>query len=325
LSVEATQHEWSEEEIRALVRDLESLQAGRMAAAALVGCGPRAIPHLREFLLEGRPRGIFQPRQLAAETLAELGAREVLIEYLRAAGEISDPVVRHAEYAVESTAARELARWPTEETFQALKEVASRRLLPGLVEALGTFRRPEMAHYFLNALGDDVCRAAAEEALTQLREFVRGELIEATTQPLPSAEEEVPSSKIRRRAALRILARLKLPVEDWERLKCLLADPDPEIALRAAEIALAIAGPADRGAAVERLLGVLSQGDGYLQLEAKSCLRRHYVAARAIIKGEIARRQSRPKRKQLADLVLRMLLALQAEANPAPPEAENQR
>ena len=79
-----------------------------MAAAALVGCGARAIPPLRSFLLRGAPQSLYQPRQLAVETLAELGAKDVLIEYLRAPAMIDDAVVRHGEDAVRSTAAREL-------------------------------------------------------------------------------------------------------------------------------------------------------------------------------------------------------------------------
>ena len=162
--------EWSDQDIRNLVRGLDSLRGGDFAAAALVGCGPRAIAPLREFLLQGKPRGIFQPRQLAVETLAELGARDVLIEYLKQARTITDPVVRFSEAAVESTAARVLARWRTEEVYHTLKNLASTRLLPGLVEALGEFGRVEMIPYFLWALGDDECRDAAEQALRKLGE-----------------------------------------------------------------------------------------------------------------------------------------------------------
>ena len=67
-----------------------------MAAAALIGCGARAIPPLRSFLLQGRPRGIYQPRQLAVETLGQLGAKDVLLEYLNKPLAIKDPVVRHS-------------------------------------------------------------------------------------------------------------------------------------------------------------------------------------------------------------------------------------
>ena len=163
-----TTRELSEQEIESLVRDLESLQAGSLAAAALIGCGARAIPPLRRFLLQGRPRGIFQPRQLAVETLAQLGAKEVLIEYLDKPLPTKDPVVRFGEDAVRSTAARALARWPDDEVFHCLLRVGLDHLLPGVVEALGTFRRTEAMPYFLWALGDGVCRSSAEEAIRAL-------------------------------------------------------------------------------------------------------------------------------------------------------------
>jgi len=161
---------------------------------------------LREFLLQGKPRGIFQPRQLAVETLAELGARDVLVEYLKQARTITDPVVRFSEAAVESTAARVMARWRTQEVYHTLTNLASTRLLPGLVEALGEFGHVETIPYFLWALGDDECRDAAEQALRKLGDAARPQLIEAIRRPVPSAEEEIPSSRIRRRQVLRILA-----------------------------------------------------------------------------------------------------------------------
>lgn len=99
-----TTREFTDQEIESFVKDLESLQGGSMAAAALIGCGARAIPPLRRFLLDGRPRGIFQPRQLAAETLAELGAKDALVAYLDMPSVIKDPVVRFGEDAVRSTA-----------------------------------------------------------------------------------------------------------------------------------------------------------------------------------------------------------------------------
>ncbi|MGC2330695.1 MAG: HEAT repeat domain-containing protein, partial [Candidatus Acidiferrales bacterium] len=146
--------EFTDQEIESFVRDLESLRGGFLSAAALIGCGTRAIPPIRSFLLQGRPRGIYQPRQLAVETLGELGAKDVLLEYLNKPLAIEDPVVRHAEDAVRSTAARELARWQTQDVFECLMRLAKDHLLSGIVEALGTFRRAEAMPYFLWALGD---------------------------------------------------------------------------------------------------------------------------------------------------------------------------
>jgi len=55
------------QEIYQLIRELDSLNTGKQAAARLVECGPLAIEPLRRFLLEGIPRKIFQPRLWAVE------------------------------------------------------------------------------------------------------------------------------------------------------------------------------------------------------------------------------------------------------------------
>ena len=92
--------ELSDDEIGRLVERLNSLREGAQAAADLVVCGQRTVEPLRKFLLEGKPSGIFQPRQRAVESLAELGAKDVLIEYLTSDEPIPDPVDRYGEEAV---------------------------------------------------------------------------------------------------------------------------------------------------------------------------------------------------------------------------------
>jgi len=205
MSGKPIEREWSAEEIQSFVRDLESLQGGQSAAAALVGCGKKAIGPLRNFLLDGKPSGIFQPRQLAVETLAELGAKDVLIEYVLQSRKIDDPVIRFGEDAVLSTAARELGRWRTDDVYDALMKISKERLLPGIVESLGIFARKDSVPYFLWALGDGICRQAAQEVLRKVGEPGRPFLLEAARSPNPSSEEEIPSSLQRRRSVLRIL------------------------------------------------------------------------------------------------------------------------
>jgi hypothetical protein len=304
---------WSDETIRDLVRDLESLRGGAFASAALVGCGARAIEPLRTFLLQGKPRGIFQPRQLAVETLAALGAREVLIEYLRQARTITDPVIRFSEAAVESTAARALSRCRTEETYQTLKQLARTRLLPGLVEALGEFGRVEMIPYFLWALGDDGCHDAAEQALRQLGEAARPALLETANKPNPSADEEVPSSRIRRRKVLRLLAEGEVSTEEWWQLRVLLEDSDLEIAVTCARIALKHGFPEDQREAICRLVSCLQGANWFLRTEARSCLMEHYSVAEEEVESEILRRCRLSAKDQGADLVLRLLVNLKEQ------------
>jgi hypothetical protein len=310
----AMAQELRDEEIESLVKGLESLQGGPMTSAALVGCGPRAIPPLRSFLLEGRPRGIFQPRQLAVETLAQLGAKDVLLEYLSTPMAIKDAVVRQGEDAVRSTAARELARWQTEEVFECLQRVGLEHLLPGVVEALGTFGRTETMLYFLWALGDGVCRSYAEDAIRGLGEAAHPLLMEAAGSPSPSAEEESPASLQRRRWVLRILSDLKMSENDWARLRELLEENDPDIAITTARIALAIAPTPDKRRAVHRLIEMLPRAGWFLQTEARAALAEHFAFAKGAVENEITRRMASGKKEQALDVVLRLLINLRSQA-----------
>jgi hypothetical protein len=306
--------EFTDQEIESLVNDLESLRGGSMASAALIGCGARAIPALRSFLLGGTPRSIHQPRQLAVETLAELGAKGVLIEYLSAPAMIDDAVVRHGEDAVRSTAARELARWQTEEVFQVLQQISLNQLLPGIVEALGTFEREEVMPYLLWALGDGICRSCAEEAIHKLGDRARPFLLDAATSASPSALEESPSSLQRRRWALRILSDLNLPSESWEQLRNLLDENDPEIAITTARIALEIAPLSDRRSAIARLIEMLRRADWLRQRETREALVHHFDIARQAIENEVERRMCLDERNQPLDGVLRLLVNLRSDA-----------
>jgi hypothetical protein len=305
--------EFTNEEIESLVQGLESLQGGPMTAAALVGCGPRAIPPLQAFLLQGRPRGIFQPRQLAVETLAQLGAKDVLLEYLSTPVVIKDAVVRQGEDAVRSTAARELARWQTDDVFECLQRAGLEHLLPGIVEALGTFRRTEAMPYFLWALGDGVCRSYAEEAIRGLGEAAHPFLMDAVGARSPSAEEESPASVQRRRWVLRILSDLMISGDDWGRLGELLEDNDPEIAITTARIALAIAPPPDKWRAIHRLIEMLPRAGWFLRTEARAALADHFAFAQEAVEDEIARRMASGK-EQALDVVLRLLINLRNQA-----------
>jgi len=305
--------EFTDQEIESFVGDLESLRGGSLSAAALIGCGPRAVPPLRSYLLHGRPRGIYQPRQLAVETLGELGARDVLIEYLSNPAPIEDPVVRHAEDAVRSTAARELARWQTEDVFECLMR-ATDRLLPGIVDALGTFRRAEAMPYFLLALGDGVCRSNAEEAIRALGLAASPFLMEAAISRNPSAEDEIPSSLQRRRWALRILADLKLRKEDWTGLRDLLDEDDPEIVIATSRIGLEVAPVPDRWRAVHRLIEMLPRANWFLQSEVRTALVEHFDIAREPVEDEITRRMNSEGKEQALDAVLRLLVNLRNQA-----------
>jgi len=306
--------ECTDEEIESQVKGLESLQGGSFAAAFLVGCGERAIAPLRSFLMNGRPRGIYQPRQLAVETLAELGATDVLLEYLENPVPIKDAVVRMGEDAVRSTAARELGRWPREEVFRCLMRFGSNHLLPGVIETLGKFRRLDTLPYFLWALGDGVCRSYAEDAIRALGEAARPVLVEAVNAPEPSADEENASSIQRRRRILRILADLKITANEWGRLRNLLAANDPDMAITTCRIALDFAPEPDKWTAVHRLIEMLPHADWFLRTEARTALVGHYDIAQEPIQKEIERRIQVDGNAQALDVVLRLLVNLRSQA-----------
>jgi HEAT repeat protein len=304
---------WTDEEIHGCVRGLESLRSGAGCAAALVGVGPRAVPLLRAFLLEGRPRSIFQPRQLAVETLAEIGAKEVLLEYLQNRPEMKDPVVRFGENVVLSTAARLLTKWRTEEVFQVLKQLSDEILLPGLVEALGAFGRAEMIPCFLRALCEDSSRDSAENALRRLGNEARPELIRAALTAFPNAEEETPTSLRRRTSALRILGEKGTSAREWQILKTLLADKDPEIGAVCGSIALRVGSDGEKLRAVDRMIEILPDLNWFLRTQVRSCLAEYGALALDPIEREITRRFAKSPDARFTDGVLRLLINLREQ------------
>jgi hypothetical protein len=285
-----------------------------MASAALIGCGARAIPPLRRLLLQGRPRGIFQPRQLAVETLAQLQAKDVLIEFLEKPTEIEDPVVRFGENAVRSTAARELGRWPTDDVFDCLMRVGLDHQLPGIVETLGAFRRMEAIPYFLWTLGDGVCRSSAEAAIRKFESDARPFLIDAARNPNPSREDENPSSLQRRRWVLRILSDLKVLPQDWKSLRECLEESDAEIVITCARIGLEVAPKPDQLRAVHRLIEMLPRVDWFLRTDVRMALLEHFDVSRELIEDEIARRTAASAKDCVFDVLLRLLINVRIQA-----------
>jgi hypothetical protein len=300
-----------DEEIEALVQSLNSLHEGELGVDMLAACGERAIAPLRRFLLHGKPSGIFQPRQRAVKALAELGAKEVLLDYLAFDEQIADPVAAHGEEAVKSTAARALGAWHTEDVYQALLRTLRRRRLLGAIEALGEFPgRPEAVPDLVAALEDDFCRSSAEEVLRNLGDVAHFAFIDAARTPNPSGAHETPSSRSRRRSALRLLESLRLLIEDWRKVAALLHDSDPEIAARAGAIALSLADRRNKELAIKRMIEVLPASDWLLQGEIQGWLEKYLDVALPSINAEIRRRLAASASVQAADSILRLLLAV---------------
>jgi hypothetical protein len=301
------------EEIQRLIGALESLVDGDLAVELLAACGPAAIPYLREFLLHGRVRSIPQPRMRAVEALARLGAKAVLLEYLTAERTIQDPQIRLSEEAVENTAARKLSAWRDQEVFETLLGVCRRHLLPGAVESLAKYERPESMPCFDRALEDDFCRVAAEEGFRKLGLRARPALVFSAITPLPDGEQETPSSLRRRRGALALVAEIGIDEENWLELRVLLSDPDPEIAVRMAQFAGGAEIHEERRVAAARLISALPQLPWYLWEDAERALRALAAESASLITGEIARRSSAPAARRAGDEILRMLLRIQSK------------
>jgi hypothetical protein len=304
----------ADQEIRRFISALESLMDGDLAVEQLTGCGPRAIPYLRELLLHGRLRSIPQPRMRAVEALARLEAKAVLIEYLLTPKAIQEPQLRFAEDAVENTAARKLGRWLDEETYQSLLAVARRRLLPGTIETLGSYGRAESIPYLDRALEDDLCRPAAEEGFRRIGLGARRALVLSAITPLPSAQEEIASSVRRRRSALALLTEIGLEPESWSDLRLLLGEQDPEITARLAQLAVGVADRADSTAAAAHLVSVLPALPWFVREEAEHALVDLTPVSKPAVESEIARRSSRPLAQRAGDEILRMLLRVKAKS-----------
>jgi hypothetical protein len=304
----------SHAEILRLVKDLDLLREGEQAVRKLVACGVEAIGPLKEFLFQGRPSGIYEPRRRAVAALASLGAKDVLIEYLLLDKQIPDPVARFGEEAVENAAARALAAWRTEDVFLVLLEVSRRRLLAGVVEALGDFGRMEAVPYLDRALEDDMCGAAAEEAFRKIGQAAGPALVLSALTPLPSLEVESPSSLRRRRSALGLLAEIGVSSEDTLRLSALFDEADPEIVVRTARLVSSGAGTGMRAKIVERLLAVLPSAHWSLHSEIEDCLVTLFDDVKPTLEWEISQRMALPEKQRVFDSALGVLLRVKRRA-----------
>ncbi|MGP8244889.1 MAG: HEAT repeat domain-containing protein [Bryobacteraceae bacterium] len=299
-------------EISGLLDCLQSLVDGQSAIEELAACGPRAIPPLREFLLSGRIASVPQPRMWAVEALARLGARDVLIEYLQAPGRVADPQLQFAEDAVRNTAGRRLGAWRDTGTFEVLLDFSRKRNLPGVIETLADFERAEAIPCLDRALEDGMCRIAAEDGLRRLGPAARNALVFSAVTPLPSAEEETPSSLCRRRSVLGLLSEIGVEPRHWVELRPLLAERDPELVARAARIASSAANAQDRVSAAESLVRVLGHLPWYVWKDAEEALAALAPQSLAAIDTELIRRSSKPPLVRARDEVLRTLLRLNA-------------
>jgi hypothetical protein len=255
------------------------------AAIQVVASGRSAIPALRTLLFERDPSGIFEPRCGAVWALASLHVYEVLMEFLATSREIADPVERVGEEAVINAAARGLREFDNEQVFEILFSIAKRRLLPGVIETLGHYRRSETISFLIAGLADDDARPAAAAALLELGDRARPALLRAAVLAVPSSGVEITSSRRCRRSALGLLRAMGVAQDDWPILQPLIDDLDSRIAMLACDIGLGLRMAGDE--AVHRLVSMLLTADFLLSLQLEDCLVRHYAVARGVVNSLI--------------------------------------
>jgi HEAT repeat protein len=305
-------------EIQSWIDRLNSLVDGQQASMRLAGFGCAAIAPLRQFLFSGAASGIFQPRQWAVEALGALGAKDVLLEYLARNDHIPDPVIRQGEDAVQSTAARLVARWKTDDVFQILLSLTDKRMLPGVIFALGEFRQTDALPRLERALEDDVARPASEEAFMKFGEAAADTLVSTVARRNMNGDEEVPSSLQRRRSAAKILAETGLGKPFWPTLHHLLDERDPELVVHASKLAVAAGAEHDKKRAVSALLRILPDAPWYVREDAAGCLEAVFDLSETLIEEEIVRRMALPPHKRAADhaliILVRLLVRLRSHA-----------
>lgn len=294
--------------VQQLIDQLYSLNRGKDAVEGLVRCGPAAIMPLRLFLLEGRPRKIFQPRLWAVEALARLGAKDILVEYLLQDKEISDPEDRFGEEAVESAAARFLSSWHSQNVFQILLKLSERRMLLGLIDALAEYKRPESIPYFERALEDDFYRPAAENAFLKLGALSSGALALSAITSTANSTLESPSSLERRRSAVRILNRIGISADHWKILRNLIRESDQELVVGGAKLGIEFADKVERALIAHKLIELLSSVPWYLQDDLENILVTLRDEAAAEIEEEIAARMGQSEEIRTLDARLKALL-----------------
>jgi hypothetical protein len=291
------------------IRRLASLHEEARGVLDVVACGPQAIPALRTLLFARDPSGIFEVRRRAVEALAQLGAHDVLLEFLNSRRAAADPVEQLGDDAVINAAAQALANARDERVFGLLLELARGRCLTGVIAALAQFRRAQAIPALVAALADDASRPVAAAALKQFGPRARSDLISAAAAQPSFAESESESSRRWRRTALRLLRDIGMSRGSWRGLRHLMRDPDAEIAMLACELCLLHGSKAEQEIAVHRLIGLLADLDWTRRDEIEDCLVAHYEITGALIEprlGADAAEQHAPDRERTRLALLRV-------------------
>jgi HEAT repeat protein len=233
------------------IERIRSLHDGDRGVVEAASHGACAIPALRQLLFETDRSGFFETRLRAVEALVLIGAHDVLIEFLESCREIADPVARLGEDAIINAAARALSGVEEPRVFPLLMSLAEKRIRPGIIAALGAFRRVESIPHLVAALAEDESRPSAEAALLDLGEAARDALL-ATARREPFTDCESESRLRQRRSALALLAQIGVPPQAWRRLREIMQDRDPRIRQLACQIRPLESERPERSAASDR-------------------------------------------------------------------------
>ncbi len=271
--VETTLNKKKLQQIQQLVAELVSLQNPQIISR-LLPYGSTAIKCLRDALLNGKPTSVYQARQQLVLALSAFHARDVLLEYLRMSQKIENPVVKFAEEAVQSIAARELSQWGDNEIFKFLIDFSMNNTRIGVLDALAKFGRTEAIPIFLKALGDDYYRSAAENGLHEIGEVAKADIINTAITPIIHNGIETPQSIRCRSSALSLLVDLHINRNDWKVLQKLFKDCNPEIAVKIGLITISIGNSLDKTRSVRQIIKVYSSATPYsrMTMELEECL-----------------------------------------------------
>jgi hypothetical protein len=298
-------------EIESSLQKLQSIHESERGAVELIAMGNRSVPALRRFLFQGKPSTVFQPRMNAVEALARLGARDVLLEFVKTPIQSTDPAVRFGEEAVLNTAVRELAQWRDVDVATAIMDIIRERTLPGACEAAGRLRLISAAPYLVDALADDVSRPPAMEALRCMLPDVAPLLIEATLKwSLRNRVDDDPISHRKAQAAVRLLSESDLSLDEVGKFGPLLDAEDPDIVACAARILLK--NP-DRhvGRIASAMISALPNASWFVRDEIRDLLTACGPDAIGPIEAEIHRRTTGSNGPARQDTLLPMVVNLE--------------
>lgn len=245
--------------LTALDRDAEGVQE-------VVAVGEGALPALREILFRREPSGLFQVRCRTVEALGQLGAFEILKEFLRERTPAADPVERLGDDVVISSAARWLAWSKDRTTYAFLYDLAVRRPLNGILAALASFRRAEAIPILIDALVEDELRPTAENAILSYGSAARSILLDAADRF--KASDSLSESELRKlRSILSLLAEIPLKTPDMGRVRHFMTSADMQASLLACRVALRSGQVRDRSDARARLLELRPRGSWLERLQ----------------------------------------------------------